>query len=178
MTLPETSQDPEQQPRGKGELGGGQTSLGQGGRRPGFEACYISATLCDFRFIPAFPGPQFSHHEEGSLTQISKFPLSVRAHEQTDTPPLGRTWWGSHDLHLHSQGSDLTWPSRPRANTTSPMKPSPGWNSLSRGPVCTFLSPHFNLEPTLPHGRVGVVLAVSPHQTGRPRAQDTPAAPW
>lgn len=47
-------------------VGSGRTSSGQGGRRLGFNASYVPASLCDFRFIPVFSGSQLSHHGEGS----------------------------------------------------------------------------------------------------------------
>lgn len=49
-----------------GGAGRGRTSLGQGHRRLGFEDRNVPASVCDFRLIPAFSGPQFSLHGAGS----------------------------------------------------------------------------------------------------------------
>lgn len=64
-------------------VGSGRTSLGQGGRKLAFEVYYVPASLCDFRFISL---PQFSYYGKGGLTQISRFPLSVRGYEQMFLP--------------------------------------------------------------------------------------------
>lgn len=82
MTLQEASQNPEQEPWCVGVQGG------VWGR--GDPALVREAEGLGLRFIMSLPLcltsdlslPQFSYHGKGSLTQISRFPLSVRGYEQ------------------------------------------------------------------------------------------------
>ena len=62
----EGNSEPREGAMGGGGVGTGRTSLGQGDRRLGFEDRNVPASVCDFRLIPAFSGPQFSLHGVGS----------------------------------------------------------------------------------------------------------------